>query len=191
MFAQVYTEFTTHVDSICFFLRSDLWRATTAAVVDSLQGAARTTTDRLQAHIVSQVRASPPCSVVLSCTYTRHLVTVTCSCSYRCRASSSRTKSCRCGMRESCCCRSRPCCKAWKLRTSSYLSTSLPRAPSVPHSPCNHAVWLRRYQASVQTSMEGVGQQLRQESASVLDMLGKLQMYTQAILDLHGLLTGT
>lgn len=39
--------------------------------------------------------------------------------------------------------------------------------------------------------MEGVGQQLRQESASVLDMLGKLQMYTQAILDLHGLLTGT
>lgn len=50
----VYTEFTTHVDSICFFLRSDLWRATTAAVVDSLQGAARTTTDRLQAHIVSQ-----------------------------------------------------------------------------------------------------------------------------------------
>jgi len=37
--------------------------------------------------------------------------------------------------------------------------------------------------------MEGVGQQLRQESASVLDMLGKLQMYTQAILDLHGLLT--
>ena len=84
-------------------------------------------------------------------------------------------------------------CRREACRVRVPPATSQPQVQPLPLIRSLHESLRRRhrYQASVQTSMEVVGGQLRAETSTVLAMLERLQGYTRAVLDVHGLLTGT